>query len=231
MRNHAVDQCIWEHLTREDPLLQDVQKDKIIASRKKHIDESSMSDFVKLHLPCIEYEPDDENYDKIQCDGIAMKCLFTTETVRIVHVECVPDVLTYVRCAILKASFEDREDRREGRKRSFTGVHGVRRDKRRKTVYVVVKASDMPNGTKRIQAKPDDWTDTFIVQCARDLKDRVAQQGEIIAYLGGDDGPSPEKSDGCELEHARSAADGGDAGEVGGDDDEPSAEGPPAVLP
>lgn len=191
MRNNAVDQCIWDHLKREDPLLQDTQKDKIIAGRKKHIDEADMPDFVSLHLPCIEFEPDGDKYETIKCDEITMKCMFTTQTVRTVQVECAADVLTYLRCAINVAAFEDSQ--RDSRKRSFSGVRGVRCDKRRKTVYVVVKTTETLSGTKRIQAKPDDWTEVFITQCARELLDRVTKDGEIIAYLGCDDGPSPEK--------------------------------------
>ena len=206
MRNRAVDQCIWEYMKQEDPLLQDTQRDKIIQDRKRHIDEESMPDFVTVHLPCFEYEPEDDTFEPMNCEEIALKCLFTLHTVRIVHVECTADALTYVRCAIIKAAFEDHH--RDNRKRSFTGVSGVRCDKRRKTVYVVVKASDMPNGTKRIQAKPDEWTDIFINQCANELKNTVLQQGQTIFYGGsdGDDGQSPEKDSGDGMSPDTSAA-------------------------
>eukprot|EP00959_Pyramimonas_sp_CCMP1952_P395746 8292153-Pyramimonas_sp.AAC.1 len=43
--------------------------------------------------------------------------------------------------------------------RSFTGVSGVRCDKRRKAVYVVAGARGMPSGAKRIQTKPSEWND------------------------------------------------------------------------
>ena len=136
--------------------------------------------------------------------------MFTPHTVRNVQVECASDALTYVRCAIIKAAFEDHQ--RDNRKRSFTGVSGVRCDKRRRTVYVIVKASDMPSGAKRIQAKPDEWTDVFITQCANELKNTVVQQGQTIFYGGsdGDDGQSPEKDSGDGLSPEKSA-DGGDA--------------------
>ena len=86
----------------------------------------------------------------------------------------------------------------------------MRCDKRRKTVYVVVKASDMPSGTKRLHAKPADWTDIFIAQCARELMAQVTTDGEIVAYLGGDDGPSPEKPCGDGESPEKSASGDGD---------------------
>ena len=208
MRNHAVNECIWDYLKQEDALLQDTQKDKIIANHKKHIDEAVMPDFVSLHLPCIEFEPDDDKHEMIKCDGITMKCLFTTQAVRTVHVECTAEVLTYLRCAINVAAFEDSQ--RDSRKRSFSGVRGVRCDKRRKTVYVVVKATGAPTGTRRIQAKPEAWTDIFITQCARELMEQVTKDGEIVAYLGGDDGPSPEKPCGDGESPEKSASGDGD---------------------
>ena len=204
-------------MKQEDALLQATQKDKIIANHKKHIDEAVMPDFVSLHLPCIEFEPDDDKHEMIKCDGITIKCLFTTQAVRTVHVECTAEVLTYLRCAINVAAFEDSQ--RDSRKRSFSGVRGVRCDKRRKTVYVVVKA-DTPSGMRRIQAKPEEWTDVFITQCARELMAQVTTDGEIVAYLGGDDGPSPEKPCGDGGSHETSASGGGDAGSA-----DPSADG------
>eukprot|EP00959_Pyramimonas_sp_CCMP1952_P407758 8545549-Pyramimonas_sp.AAC.1 len=52
----------------ERPATSAQQKDKIIAERKKHIDEISMPDFVTAHLSCIELEPDGENFEKINCE-------------------------------------------------------------------------------------------------------------------------------------------------------------------
>ena len=169
LRNDAVDQLIWNRLKQDDPLLQDSSMDKVINKHRKSIDESELPEYVTIHLPCIDYTPADGSCPAFKCDGIAINCLLTTQRVRTVCVECVPDQLQYVRYAILQAAFDNGEQR-DKRPRSFTGVHGVMCDKRRKTVYAMVKA-DTPAGKRRVQKKPSEWSATFISQSAREPRE------------------------------------------------------------
>eukprot|EP00959_Pyramimonas_sp_CCMP1952_P123294 2577806-Pyramimonas_sp.AAC.1 len=97
MRDRAVDQCIRAYLKQDDPLLQGAQRDKIIQGRKKHIDETSMPDFVTVHVPGFAHAPGDDTFEQMECDDIAIKGLFTLQAVRTVHVECAAGKLTDAR--------------------------------------------------------------------------------------------------------------------------------------
>eukprot|EP00959_Pyramimonas_sp_CCMP1952_P307908 6444309-Pyramimonas_sp.AAC.1 len=77
--------------------------------QKKHIDDTSMPDFATVHFPRFAYAPEGDAFEQMERDDIAMKCLFTLQAVRTVHVECTADALTYVRCAVVKAELEDRQ--------------------------------------------------------------------------------------------------------------------------
>ena len=188
-----------------------------------------MPEFVTLHLPCIQCAPDNENFATVKCDDIAMNCLLTTQRVRTVFVECVPEVLEYVRCAIMQAAFEDRLMREKRCTASITGVVGVRCDKRRKTVYAMVKA-DTPAGKRRVQKKPSEWSETFISQSARELLEEIQQQGLLFAYKDGcddDEGLSPEKGEDGDME--LDADEGDDTNEAATDESPDAA--PSAKLP
>ena len=70
------------------------------------------------------------------------------------------------------------------------GVEGVKCDKRRKTVFMVVSG-------KRLQERVDDWTPAYINNAAQTLRDRLAQEEEPAAnYVEdglveqGDDSPA-----------------------------------------
>lgn len=172
LRNAASDIAIWEYMKSRDPLLSDQSdQDKLIKAYKKNIDESAMPAYVTVQLPEVEFNGGGV---ALKCEPIAVRCIFSASAISKVHVECTESVLTYIRCAALKAA---EDDGTEKQKRGLSGVPGVRCDKRRRVVYVVVKSH---NSSRRIYQKPVEWNDTCILHCARELRDKVVAKGEEI---------------------------------------------------
>ena len=197
-RNAACDEAMWERLKATDPLLQDDgDKAAIVRQNRTAIDLGAMPETVSAWFPAVECMNGDEH---LKHDAIEMKFLFQPSPIKKVWIECTPSALEYVRVAAVAAMVD--QDR-EKRKKSMTGVPGVCCDKRRKTVYMVVRGED--GEPQRVQAKVDDWEPTYIAQAAQSLLDQVQGDevaGEVMEEAGdneevmgeadGDDSPSPK---------------------------------------
>ena len=196
-RNAACDDAMWEHLKATDPLLQDDgDKAAIVRQNRTAIDLGAMPETVSAWFPAVECMNGDEH---LKHDAIEMKFLFQPSPIKKVWIECTPSALEYVRVAAVAAMVD--QDR-EKRKKSLTGVPGVCCDKRRKTVYMVVRGED--GEPQRVQAKVGDWEPTYIAQAAQSLLDQVQgdEAGEVVDEAGdneevmgeadGDDSPSPK---------------------------------------
>ena len=117
--------------------------------------------------------------------------MFEMNATKKVWVECTPTGLEYIRVAAIAAAVSDiQEEAQRVRSAPAAGVEGVKCDKRRKTVFMVV------NG-KRLQERVDDWTPAYINNAAQTLRDRLAQDEELAAnYVEdglveqGDDSPA-----------------------------------------
>ena len=76
------------------------------------------------------------------------------------------------------------------------------------------------NAPKRIQAKPVEWADTYILQSARELRDRVVAKGEQIE----DHEPDADLPHGLNAAE-RDEGDGPEDGRGDGEDDNADAAG------
>eukprot|EP00959_Pyramimonas_sp_CCMP1952_P147192 3080582-Pyramimonas_sp.AAC.1 len=68
-----------------------------------------MPDSATVHAPGFAYAPGGDTSEQMECDDLAIKCLFTLQAAPTVHAECAAPAFTAVRCAAIKAAFEDHQ--------------------------------------------------------------------------------------------------------------------------
>lgn len=143
---------------------------------------------VSVHMPAVQC---DHCGEPLHHDAVTLRLLFEMNATKKVWVECTPTGLEYIRVAAIAAAVSDiQEEAQRVRSAPAAGVEGVKCDKRRKTVFMVV------NG-KRLQERVDDWTPAYINNAAQTLRDRLSQDEELAAnYVEdglveqGDDSPA-----------------------------------------
>ena len=165
-RNEAVDNDIFVVEKSKAPATEDRKKGAIVAVLRRTIDIAELPATVVVQMPAVT----NDDGDTI-CGAIDMRCITTLTKIRNVSVEATTPNLQYVLHGLRHAKKTNMK--RDPQLVTSESAKGVLADKRRKTLYMIVK-DEVSKKPKRVQAKPEEWEQPFINQCAEALARRVA---------------------------------------------------------